>query len=252
MTPVIKTWGEYVSKKQFRLSDGTLARKRPQAVSLWADDFYMGAPCLAYYGKLTNDPKGYDDAARDALQTAQRLYQPKTDLFAHGWNEVNPDVPAFYWGRANGWVVLTICDLLDVLPADHPARAELLRYLKNGIRGIAGLQSGAGLWHQMLDRNDSYLETSASAMFVYSIAHAINKGWISAATYGSIAQAGWCGLTTRINAKGQVEGTCIGTTFASDQVYYYARPTSPLAGHGYGPMLLAGAEMIKTHQESEY
>jgi hypothetical protein len=42
-----------------------------------------------------------------------------------------------------------------------------------------------------------------------------------------------------------VEGTCVATTFASDQVYYYNRPTSTAAMHGYGPMLLAGAEMIR-------
>jgi hypothetical protein len=42
-----------------------------------------------------------------------------------------------------------------------------------------------------------------------------------------------------------VEGTCVGTTLAGDQVYYYNRPTSVNALHGYGPMLLAGAEMIR-------
>jgi len=111
---------------------------------------------------------------------------------------------------------------------------------------VAEYQNGTtGLWHQMLDRNDSYLETSASAMFVYGLAHAVNQGWISPTTYGSIAQAGWIGLTTRINQAGQVEGTCVGTTLASDQVYYYHRPTSVYALHGYGPVLLAGAEMIR-------
>jgi len=29
-----------------------------------------------------------------------------------------------------------------------------------------------------------------------------------------------------------------------DPMFYYYRPTSVLAAHGYGPVLLAGAEMI--------
>jgi len=132
-----------------------------------------------------------------------------------------------------------------VLPADHPGREKVLAQLRLHLRGVAQFQSAQGLWHQMLDRNDSYLETSCTAMFVYGFAHAINQGWISPTTYGSIAQAGWAGLSTRINAKGQVEGTCVGTTFASDQVYYYHRPASVYALHGYGPTLLAGAEMIR-------
>ena len=64
----------------------------------------------------------------------------------------------------------------------------------------------------------------------------------------SVAQAGWMGVTTRVNERGQVEGTCVGTTLASDHVYYYNRPQSVFATHGYGPVLLAGAEMIRLLQ----
>ena len=242
---MIDTCGGYVRKKQYRLEDGTFARQRPQASSLWADDMYMGIPALAEMGHLTGDQAWFDDAASNVLTMAARLFNERNGLFTHGWNANNPDAPRFYWARANGWAVLSMSDLLDVLPKDHPAYPKVLAQLRASLRGIAELQSGTGLWHQMLDRNDSYLETSATAIFVYVYAHAINQGWISPTTYGSIAQAGWIGLGTRINAKGQVEGTCVGTTFASDQVYYYNRPVSVDAMHGYGPVLLAGAEMVK-------
>ncbi|USX26532.1 glycoside hydrolase family 88 protein [Oxalobacteraceae bacterium OTU3CINTB1] len=242
---MIDTCSGYVQKKQYRLDDGTFARQRPQASSLWADDMYMGIPALAEMGHLTGDKAWFDDAASNVLTMAQHLFNERNGLFTHGWNANNPDAPRFYWARANGWAVLSMSDLLDVLPKDHPAYPKVLAQLRASLRGIAELQSGTGLWHQMLDRNDSYLETSATAIFVYVYAHAINQGWISPTTYGSIAQAGWVGLSTRINAKGQVEGTCVGTTFASDQVYYYNRPVSVDAMHGYGPVLLAGAEMVK-------
>ena len=245
MSALIATCGDWVSKQQFRLKDGTLARKRPQAVSLWADDMYMGVPALAELGRMTGKRAYYDDAVKNVLQMAGYMFNKQNGLFTHGWNANNPDAPRFYWGRANGWAVVTMSDLLDVLPKNHPGYPKVLAQLRLSLKGIAELQSGTGLWHQMLDRNDSYLETSASAMFTYVIAHAINQGWISPTTWGSIAQAGWIGLSTRINDKGQVEGTCVGTTFASDHTYYYNRPTSVHALHGYGPTLLAGAEMIK-------
>jgi rhamnogalacturonyl hydrolase YesR len=237
--------GEWVAKRQFRLADGTLARQRPQAVSLWADDMYMGIPALAELGRMTGDRAYFDDAVKNVLQMTGYLFDPQANLYTHGWNANNPEAPRFYWGRANGWAVLAMSDLLDVLPHDHPGYPQVLAQLKKSLRGIAERQSGAGLWHQMIDRDDSYLETSASAIFVYVLAHAVNEGWISPATYGSIAQAGWNALSARIDAQGRVEGTCVGTTFASDQVYYYNRPTSTAALHGYGPMLLAGAEMIR-------
>ncbi len=242
---VIRHWSDYVAHRQFRLADGTLARHRPQPESLWADDLYMSVPALAQMGALTGERAWFDDAARQVLQFHEHLWDPKAELYAHGKHVNQPLNPEFYWGRANAWAMLAAVELLDVLPEDHPARGKVLETLRAHVRSVAKLQSGSGLWHQMLDKTDSYLETSASAIFVYCIARAIDRGWISPVSYGSVAQAGWIGVTTRVNAKGQVEGTCVGTTLASDHVYYYNRPVSVYATHGYGPVLLAGAEMIR-------
>ena len=60
----------------------------------------------------------------------------------------------------------------------------------------------------------------------------------------------WNAVATKVNAKGQVEGTCVGTGMAFDPAFYYYRPVNVFAAHGYGPVLLAGAEIInllKTH-----
>jgi rhamnogalacturonyl hydrolase YesR len=245
MMELIRHWSDWVAHGQFRLADGTLARRRPQPESLWADDLYMSVPALAQMGALTGDRAWFDDAARQVVQFHGYLWDPKAELYAHGRNLNQPLNPELYWARANGWAMLASVELLDVLPLDHPARTRILEGLRAHIRSVAKLQSGSGLWHQMLDKTDSYLETSASAIFVYCIARAIDRGWISPVSYGSVAQAGWMGVAPRVNARGQVEGTCVGTTFASDHVYYYNRPTSVYATHGYGPVLLAGAEMMR-------
>jgi rhamnogalacturonyl hydrolase YesR len=134
---------------------------------------------------------------------------------------------------------------LDVLPESHPNRAKILELYKAHIRGIAQFQSGTGFWHQLLDRNDSYLETSATAIFTYCIAHGINKGWIDPLAYGPMAILGWNALSTKVNPQGQVEGTCVGTGMGFDPAFYYYRPTHPLAAHGYGPTIMAGAEIIR-------
>lgn len=59
------------------------------------------------------------------------------------------------------------------------------------------LQDGTGLWHNLLDQPRSYLETSASAIFVYSIAKGVNEGWLSH-IYGSAALAGWNALVQKL------------------------------------------------------
>jgi rhamnogalacturonyl hydrolase YesR len=95
----------------------------------------------------------------------------------------------------------------------------------------------------MLDRTDSYTETSCSAMFTYALARGVNRGWLDASAYGPVALAGWAGLSTRIDDQGHVTGSCVGTGYADDYIYYYHRPDLDDI-HGYGPVLLAGSEII--------
>ena len=126
-----------------------------------------------------------------------------------------------------------------------PGRKAVLEQFNAHIKGLASYQSGQGFWHQLLDRNDSYLETSATAIYSYCIAHAINKEWIDAKAVCTDGCLAWNAVSTKVNDKGQVEGTCVGTGMAFDPAFYYYRPVNVFAAHGYGPVLLAGAEMYK-------
>jgi len=248
---LINITADYISNKQFRLDDGTLARHRPQYQSVWADDLYMSVPFLANMGVLTGDNKYFDDAVRQILQMADRLYIPEKELFDHGWNVTSGDYdPHFYWGRANGWTLMAMAELLSVLPESYEGREKILHLYRSMIRSLAGLQDGSGFWHNMLDKTDTYLETSCTAMFTFAIAKGINEGWINH-VYGPVALTGWNAIKTRVLENGAVDGTCEGTTFAHDNTYYYHRGKSIYATHGYGPVLYAGAEMIRLLQNDQ-
>lgn len=241
---VIANYMDFIEHKEHRLEDGTFARMRPQANTLWLDDMYMGIPALAQMGTYTGEKRYFDEAARQVLQFSKRMFVEEKGLYMHGWVEGADAHPAFHWGRANGWALLTLTEVLEALPGNHPERKNILKLYKTHVAGLASLQSGNGFWHQLLDRNDSYLETSATAIYVYCIARGINNGWLDAVSYGPVAQLGWSAVSTQINAKGQVENTCVGTGMAFDPAFYYHRPVNVYAAHGYGPVLLAGAEMI--------
>lgn len=243
---LIDNYFNHLMYKQYRLSDGTLARNRPLKNTLWADDMFMGIPAIAIMGRYASDNNAHfqAEAVKQIRQFAERMFVPEKGLFRHGWVESMTDHPAFFWGRANGWALLTMCEVLDVLPESYPQRDYILQLLKSQVRGLAALQSPEGFWHQLLDRNDTYLESSATAIYTYCIAHAINKGWIDASAYGPVAWLGWEAITTDINAQGQVDGTCVGTGMAFDPAFYAYRPISVYAAHAYGPVIWAGAEMI--------
>lgn len=245
LRPMIENYIDYISNDQHRLEDKTLARNRPLPNTLWLDDLFMSVPALAQMGKLTGEQRYYDDAVTQVLNFAQRMFVEDKGLFMHGWVQDMEVHPAFFWGRCNGWALMAMVELLDVLPESHQGYDSILGLVKDHIKGLAASQSGEGFWHQLLDREDSYLETSATAIYTYSIARAINRGWVDEMAYGPVAQLGWNAVSTKVNAKGQVEGTCVGTGMAFDPAFYYHRPINVYAAHGYGPTLLAGAEIIE-------
>ena len=244
LRPLIDNYLNFVANKEYRLKDGTLARNRPLPNSLWLDDLYMGVPALAQMGSLTGEQKYFDDAARQILQFSARMFNREKGVYMHGWVEGMGEHPQFHWARANGWAIMAMVELLDVLPANHPSRGAILQQLQAHARGIASYQSGTGFWHQLLDRTDSYLETSATAIYAYCLAHAVNQGWLDRIAYGPAAILAWNAVSTKVNGQGQVEGTCVGTGMGFDPAFYYFRPVNVYAAHGYGPVLLAGAEII--------
>ena len=60
-----------------------------------------------------------------------------------------------------------------------------------------------------------------------------------------IAQRGWEGVMSKIQADGKIEGVCSGTAVSDDLVYYYHRPAPLNNVHGIGTVLLAGAEVLR-------
>ena len=244
LKPIFERGLNHIMTKQYRLADGTLGRNRPQPNTLWLDDMFMSVPAIAQMGKLTGDNKYYDEATKQVLSFAAKMFNPEKGVFMHGWVESMPTHPEFRWARANGWAFMALAELLEVLPENHPNRAKVLELYRAHARGLASYQSGSGLWHQLLDKTDSYLETSATAIYTYSYARGINRGWIDGKTFAPMTLLAWNAVTTKVNAKGQVEGTCVGTGMGFDPAFYYHRPISPFAAHGYGPVLLAGSEVL--------
>jgi len=250
--PIATNYIDYILNKEFRLADGTLARNRPLPNTLWLDDLYMSLPALVQMGESSGESKYYDEAIKQFWLFANRMFVPEKGLYRHGWVQDMDPHPTFHWARANGWALLTKVEILRVLPEQHSGRAALVEQFKKHVAGLAPLQHGTGFWHQLLDRNDSYLETSATAIYAYCIAYGINNGWLDARACGPMALQAWNAVSTQINTEGQVEGTCVGTGMGFDPAFYYYRPVNKFAAHGYGPVLLAAAEMYELLATKKY
>lgn len=250
MLKTVKNYVDFVRDQQYRLADGIFARERPRHNTVWLDDMYMGVPCLAWYGAYAKDLSYLHDAVQQIRLFKQRMWVQEQQLFRHGWVESMNPHPVFPWGRANGWALLTMCEVLDAIQvANNPSlnedRAFVLELLQQHIEGLCKLQDKTGFWHQLLNDPDTYLETSCTAIYTYCMAHAICEGWIDAAAYGPQTLLAWNAVSTQINSLGQVENTCVGSGMGFDRAFYAYRPVHVMAAHGYGPVIWAGSEVVR-------
>jgi len=137
------------------------------------------------------------------------------------------------------------CQLLAFLPEDHPKRDDLIDILKEHLVGVARYQTASGMWRQLLDKSDSFVESSCTAMFVYGFAKAINEGWISD-IYASVAIRGWEAIMREcITGNGYFDKVSTGFNFKQDLAFYYNVPYEPGGDHGIGAAIFAGIEIFK-------
>ncbi len=235
---------DYIMTKEFRLEDGTLCREYPRKEAVWADDLYMAVIFLTKMGTLTGEAKYHNEAVKQIKLFTKYLYDKNLGVYNHAYLHNIGETNGAFWGRANGWVMMAQVELLAALPQNHPKRDELLGILKNFIRGISRLQSRSGLWHQLLNKNDSFLESSCTAMFTYSIAKAVNEGWIDS-VWSQVAWRGWRGLYGNITEDAQVKDICVGTHVEWNLAFYYNRPISVNDTHGLATTILAGTEITE-------
>lgn len=182
------------------------------------DGVYMMHPFLAKYGRMFSDNAAIDTAVNQTLYIFNQLYDNVKHLIKHAWNPTKTEAWANattgnsseVWSRGMGWFSMALVDILKYVPAAHPKRAQLLTALSNLAIGMQTYQDATtGLWYQVVDRGTglagNYLETSGSAMFVYTLKTAVDSGWISN-SYLPVAQKAWDYLKNTANAKITING----------------------------------------------
>ena len=154
------------------------------------DGIFMASPYLAQYGATFGEPALQDEAVKQILLIARKTYDPATGLYYHGWDESREQKWASretgcspnFWSRSIGWYGAAIVDVLDYLPQETEGRDSILQILQGLAQAMVRYQDPqSGTWYQVTDqgaRKGNYLESSATALFIYTLAKAINQGYI--------------------------------------------------------------------------
>lgn len=241
-------------------AEGGYWHKQGYPNELWLDTIFMTQPFLSRYGAVTDCGTYCTDMTTfQPLLLASHVQDPTTGLLRHGWDEdenaswADPvtGVAPIVWSRGTGWYAMSLVDILDDLPADHPRRVELIASFAALAAGLRDVQDpDTGLFFQVLDqgsRGDNWIETSGSAMVVYALKKAVDHGYISA-DYLDVARRGWEGLGVMIaDASGagspRIPGAVQGMGIQNDYASYVNKMRLTNSPHGLCAVLMASSQM---------
>lgn len=214
----------------------------------WIDDMFMSPVLQVQAFRATQDAKYLDRAALMMAAYLDKLQQPK-GLFFHA-----PDSP-FYWGRGNGWVAVGMAELLRDLPASNPHHARILDGYRQMMTALLASQGSDGMWRQLLDKPESWAETSGTGMFTFAFVTGVKNGWLEEKAYAPAARKAWLALVGYIEADANVREVCVGTNKShqvtgSDDLkvqydFYLARPRKAGDLHGQSPILWTAAALLR-------
>lgn len=236
-----------------RLGKAFLPRAFPD---VWVDTLFHVVPTLRRYTELTGDPSYMDEALFQTLGFFRHLQDPASGLLAHGYFDAPRDevVPPFandeLWARGNGWAIFTGVDLLTRLPpsAGRDELAGRVLRLEDTLRKHQDPETG--LFHTLLRKPSTYIETAGSGLIVHAMARGLRAGLFGAGARET-ATLGGRGLLRRlrsVRSSTLVTGTSIGTNPVAG--LYRFVPVRDQVTYGVGAFLLAASEIAGPASEA--
>jgi len=163
----------YIYQEAGRLTDGALEHMGWQTPGqIWVDSLFMVTPFLVELGARDDNAGDYAEAVRQFELFAGHLQDPDDGLYRHRYDENDGSVTpaeADYWGRGNAWVIAASGTALRLLPAGLAGRDAILERLLIQAAAMAEVLNETNRWHTIMNRPETYLETSVGALYAYGV-----------------------------------------------------------------------------------
>ncbi|KAI9371736.1 Six-hairpin glycosidase-like protein [Aspergillus egyptiacus] len=139
-------------------------------------------------------------------------YDNSTALLFHGydatktasWADPTTGASPFVWGRALGWFMMGLVDFLELGLLDSRVEIWRARFIDLADAIVQSVDLSSGCWWQVLSapgRRDNYIESSASAMFTYTLYKGVRLGLLEEtdhhANYTRVADRAYRSLVER-------------------------------------------------------
>lgn len=220
---------------------------------MWLDGLFMAGPFMLRAAKLFHRPEWIQQVLYQERLMRRHMFDEATGLPYHAWDEKkiqpwsNKDTgcsPEF-WGRSVGWYGAALHDILTELQDGSYGQEPLITQIKLYVDSILKFKDPQKhVWYQVVDKGhepDNWIESSSTALYIYTIAKAIDRGYIDA-SYKEILNQVLTGMIQEFIVEDaqfvHLNGICIGTS-AGTYDYYVERPQSEDDLHGVGTYLFA-------------
>lgn len=231
---------------------------------MWLDGIFMADSFYAKYTSLYDNANttAWDDIVQQFDNIEEYTRNHTTNLLVHGYDEskkaiwADPETGAapLVWSRAVGWYMVSLLETIPLIPESHEGKEKLTGYFQTLSEGVLKAQDAATSgWWLIMDfpgREKNYIESSASAMFTYSLLKGVRLGLIDAATYLEPAKKAYQALVDDFvveNSDGTLdwEGTVLVGSLNSNATfeYYTSIALSPDDYKGVGPFMYASYEI---------
>lgn len=205
---------------------------------IWIDDMFMITAVQAQAYRATGERKYIDRAAKEMVLYLDRI-QLENGLFYHA-----PEAK-YSWGRGNGWMAVGMAELLRILPKDNPDYKRIMSGYKKMMDVLLKYQAEDGMWRQIVDDEESWKETSGTAMFTYAMITGVKSGWLDKKVYGTAARKAWLTLTNYLNSDYELTEVCAGTNIKDSREHYMNRPRIVGDLHGQAPLLWCAVALVR-------
>ena len=195
--------------------DGSLKEAMPTHNEM-SDAVFMSCPILAQAGALTGDDK-YFEMCLKHLKFMQKHCLRKDGIYRHS------PLDEAAWGRGNGFPALGLAWTLSWMPDEFDGRYEILSAYRAHMSALAGRQDPNGMWHQVIDRPESYRELTSTCMITFAMIRGIRNNWLNPEGFQPVVERAWNALKTRIPANGRLVDVCTGTGKQKNLRAYYDR-----------------------------
>jgi len=233
-----------------RTADGAVV-PHPPALEVWVDVAYFTAPAMATVGRLLKDDGLLERALDQLLVHHKYLVDFHTELCWHVAYADKGTHSQCLWARGNSWFAIAAAEVIGVLGSRAgeerflPKVASLEAAVARQLNAVVRLQDESGLWHTVVDRKESYLESSAAAGFALALGRALAHRiqGMQRESVGGAYERAIAAICSKVNERGDFVGVSQQTP-PGDFAFYNSIKVGT-APFGAGLCMMALSEHIR-------